>query len=157
MTHAERFSRIAVRLSATTTLTVLVLALSPFPMWAQGTYQVIFQFGQHSNYGYQPWSGVVLDNYGNLYGNTEQGGQYGSGTVYTLLRTDTGRSYITLHSFPFRDPAANPVTTVVRDLTGHLFGTGGSAIYELSPTASIAWSFSELYQFSGGTDGDCRD
>lgn len=69
---------------------------------------MIFNFGQRSNYGYQPWSGVVLDNYGNLYGNTEQGGQHGFGTVYELLRTDIGRSYITLYSFPFNDPAEAP-------------------------------------------------
>ncbi len=141
------------------TLAAAVMMLTVFvaPVSAQGNYQIIFNFGQRSNYGYQPWSGVLLDQTGNLYGNTEQGGQYGFGTVYELLHAGNNWNYITLHSFQYQDPGSNPVTTMVIDPMDHLYGTGVTAIFELTPRSSIAWHYSMLYQFTGGNDGNCED
>jgi uncharacterized repeat protein (TIGR03803 family) len=123
---------------------------------AQGTYSVIYNFGQRDLYGYQPWSGVVLDGKGNIYGNTEQGGLYETGTVWMLsYSAQGGWSHTTLQNFGPSD--GGPVTTMVRDQTGNLYGTSVSQIFELSPTASVRWRLTGLHNFSGGADGNCMD
>lgn len=141
-------------------LTILTLAVSCTTAWAQGNYQVIYYFGQHDSDGYQPWSGVLLDTQSNIYGNTEQGGRHGGGTVYKLVRNDHGGwSHATLYNFKASDPGYAPVTTMVRDQVGRLYGTDTTQIFEAAPapTASVFWQLSVLHQFTGGADGDCQD
>lgn len=151
--HREE-SRLVMKIAAT----ILTLALSCSTAWAQATYRVIFNFEQHPSDGYQPWSGVVLDARGNIFGNTEQGGRYGSGTVYQLFRNaDGGWNYVILHSFDYYDPGNSPVTPMVRDQVGRLYGIDTTEVFEVDPTAALSWHFTALHQFTGGADGDCQD
>jgi uncharacterized repeat protein (TIGR03803 family) len=146
--------RLAIELAAA----IFALTLFCSTAWAQGTYQVIFNFGEYPSQAYQPWSGVVLDAHGNIYGNTEWGGNQGNGTVYQLLRNnDGGWIYATLHSFGYYDPGSAPVTTLVRDQAGHLYGTNTAQVFELTPDTSVDWGFSALHNFTGGGDGACND
>ncbi len=147
-------TRVAVKVAAT----LFFFAFSGSATWAQGTYQVIFNFGEYPSQAYQPWSGVVLDAHGDIYGNTEWGGNEGNGTVYQLLRNnDGGWTYATLHSFDYYDPGSAPVTTMVRDQLGRLYGTNTAQVFELVPNTSISWAFSSLHNFTGGGDGACND
>jgi uncharacterized repeat protein (TIGR03803 family) len=125
--------------------------------WAQGTYNVIFSFNANGPEGWQPWSGVVV-NQGTVIGTTEWGGQYGSGTVYALSRTSDGSwAYSNLHSFNYGDPGEAPITTLVQDRNYRLYGTGVEQIFQLYPTALLSRLFSPVYDFTGGDDGDCGD
>jgi uncharacterized repeat protein (TIGR03803 family) len=69
-----------------------------------------------------PWSDLVPDANGNLYGTTYVGGSNGKGVIYELIRTSkNGWRMIVFHNFNFVDgasPAGNPVTF---DASGNLF------------------------------------
>lgn len=78
-------------------LLTLVAAISAVAQ-AQ-TYTLLYSFtGAHGN---DPWSGVILDNGGNVYGTTNTGGNYtacktGCGVVYTF--SPAGKEKV-LHKF----------------------------------------------------------
>jgi uncharacterized repeat protein (TIGR03803 family) len=92
-----------------------------------------------SSDGYFPLSGVVLDQAGNLYGNTQFGGnaagcyKQGCGVVYELSPATSGDWTETiLYEFPnlAGDPGSIPSGRVVLDSAGDIYGTakyGGDA------------------------------
>lgn len=67
-----------------------------------------------------PYSGLILDSAGNLYGTTVAGGNAGAGTLYEI-DCATGVTTI-LHSFTGADGAA-PRGTLIMDSAGNLYGT----------------------------------
>jgi uncharacterized repeat protein (TIGR03803 family) len=92
-----------------------------------------------------PFSGLTFDAEGNLYGTADVGGEGGDGTVYKLTPDATGGfTFQTIHSFSqAKGDGGNPITNVVFDSSGNLYGTtseGGTAgcgiAYELSPPAT---------------------
>ena len=89
-------------------------------------YEVIAsQFGPLDHRGMHPNAGLIFASDGNYYGTTSLGGEFGSGTVFTM--TSDGSTTI-LHSFNNVD-GANPRAPVVEGLDGALYGTtsvGGS-------------------------------
>jgi uncharacterized repeat protein (TIGR03803 family) len=102
-------------------------------------------------------SPVIFDSAGNLYGTTADGGAYGSGVVFELSPADGGWIETTLYSFTgsFSGEAdlATPVSGVIMDETGNLYGTafeGGAAgfggVFELSPSAA-GWTEQVIYAF----------
>jgi uncharacterized repeat protein (TIGR03803 family) len=124
----------------------------------------------NTNYGDGefPFGGLIMDAAsGALYGMTNQGGiggVGGRGTVYKLSPSTTADAAWTeeiLHAF--NDPdGINPYGSLITDASGALYGTtssGGSSgagtIFKLTPpaTASGEWSYTVLYNFSGGSDG----
>jgi uncharacterized repeat protein (TIGR03803 family) len=116
-----------------------------------GQETVLYAFTGGSDGG-GPWSGVIRDAAGNLYGTTESGGLAGAGVVY---KVDAAANYTVLYSFV---PAngGGPRAGVIRDAAGNLYGTtesGGTAnagvVYEIN----AAGTFTVLYTFTGGTDG----
>ncbi|MBI4915078.1 MAG: hypothetical protein HY825_04465 [Acidobacteria bacterium] len=99
--------------------------------------------------GATPYSGLVADHAGNLYGTTRDGGASNVGTVFTI-KVD-GTSFALLHSFT-GDDGASPVSGLVRDGAGRLFGTtwggGGSydgTVFALNPDGS---AFTVLHSFA---------
>jgi len=54
-----------------------------FKLTRTGQYQVLYTFEGGPD-GNNPWSGLLRDSAGNLYGTTEAGGTAGYGTVYKL-------------------------------------------------------------------------
>jgi len=67
-----------------------------------------------------------------------------------------------LYTFTGVSDGANPLTGVVLDAAGNLYGTtrhGGSAscvcgnVYRVSPAAGGGWTETVLYSFTGGSDG----
>jgi uncharacterized repeat protein (TIGR03803 family) len=105
--------------------------------------------------GSVPLTGVVLDNAGNLYGTTWEGGTNGAGTVFELVRSGNVWTEVVLHSFTGGIDGGTPLSGLVLDNRGHLYGTtsrGGSAnfgtVFEVAPTQN-GWRERVLHSFTG--------
>ncbi len=102
----------------------------------------VFPGGPPFNDG--PYSGLLLDGAGNLYGTTQFGGAHGWGTVFKLNRSGQGWNYSTLYDFSGDADGAEPDTQLVMDSTGQIFGatlyggryqgfSGFGVIFKISP------------------------
>jgi len=92
------------------------------------------------NDGAEPWSDLVIDQAGNLYGTTLEGGGFGYGVVFMLKpRLGGGWGYRVLHVFQDR-PGAYAYAGLVLDGSNNLYGatygdgsnTFGS-VFEITP------------------------
>jgi uncharacterized repeat protein (TIGR03803 family) len=109
--------------------------------------------------GDTPFSGLIMDKSGNLYGTTFVGGSFNDGTVYKV-NTKT-RQETVLYSFAGDPDAGEPVYgNLLMDKSGNLYGTtegGGSfnrgSVWELSANGTET----VLYSFTGGKDGGGSD
>jgi uncharacterized repeat protein (TIGR03803 family) len=110
--------------------------------------------------GALPYSGVILDLAGNLYGTTSGGGHNncngGCGTVYQLTPSESGWTENTLYAFQGESDGGQPEGGLIFDESGNLYGTtyyyGGSqygTVYELVASNGI-WALTTLYSFTGG-------
>jgi uncharacterized repeat protein (TIGR03803 family) len=105
--------------------------------------------------GANPYSNVIFDALGNLYGTTFAGGPHGFGTVFELMPSGSGWTENTLYAFQSSTDGGKPFGGVVFDNAGNLYGatssggtgSGGTA-YELMPSDG-SWIFSLLYSFTG--------
>jgi uncharacterized repeat protein (TIGR03803 family) len=91
-------------------------------MTKTGKVTVLHSFNYDGTDGFYPYSGVVLDTAGNIYGTTYEGGtNYYYGTVYKI--SPTGTETI-LHSFK-NDGTDGfyPWAGVVLDTAGDIYGT----------------------------------
>ena len=109
-----------------------------FQISKDGTYTVLHRFRKAE--GVNPNGGLVLDDAGNLFGTAQQGGALNLGTVFQL---SPDRALNVLHSFEGLDDGAVPFAGLIRDETGHLFGTAvknfliqqiqGGNVFEIRP------------------------
>ena len=117
------------------------------------TETVLYSFAG-GNDGAAPFSGVIFDAAGNLYGTTTLGGANSVGTVYELSPSQSGFSSTTLYDFGAGDQSSTPYGGLIFDQQGHLFGTacggpnGGGTVYELAPFGG-GWTYNLVYGFSG--------
>ena len=130
------------------------------------TESVLYSFAGGNDDGAAPWSGVILDEAGNLYGTTIYGGGsgclgVGCGIVYQLTPSGSGWEEKTLYSFHEEDgpDGSHPYSGLIFDPSGNLYGataSGGSGcsgtVFELSP-AGGSWTFTLLYPFTGFCGG----
>jgi len=72
--------------------------------------------------GYQPEGGLVMDKNGNLFGTTSAINGYGSGTVYELVKGESGYNFVTLATFDGKN-GAQPLGSLTLDSVGNIFGT----------------------------------
>jgi uncharacterized repeat protein (TIGR03803 family) len=72
-----------------------------FEISSSGTYSVLYNFCSLSNCadGQLPLGGLSMDENGNLYGTTSQGGTSNRGTVFQLSKSGSGWTETVLHSF----------------------------------------------------------
>lgn len=115
------------------------------------------------NDGFTPYSGLVFDQAGNLYGTTRHGGGpgcalLGCGTVYQLTPSGSGWTENVIYRFTGGDDGDDPWGGLILDQSGNLYGTtvsggdgGGGTVYELAPSTG-GWTLTTLYSFSG-SDG----
>jgi len=106
--------------------------------WSQ---TVIYSFnGAANNDGANPYSGLVMDTAGNLYGTTLQGGASSQGTVFELSKSGSTWTETVLHTFDDISGSDGyyPYDALVLDAAGNLYGTtqsggkfGGGTIFEL--------------------------
>lgn len=108
--------------------------------------------------GASPYGGVVFDKSGNLYGTTYYAGANDVGTVYELTNKNGTWTEAVLYSFKGGSDGDSPISTLVIDGQGNLYGTtsdGGSAlcgcgtIFRLSPSSGGGWTESVEYRFPG--------
>ncbi len=107
--------------------------------------------------GRKPVGSVIFDPSGNLYGVTNGDSQPSS--VFELPPAECGRGTATpLFKF-LPDQGAHLASGLVRDSDGNLYGAapfggkyGYGSIYKLTLTGT-AWSYSSMYDFTGGPDG----
>ena len=122
-----------------------------FELDKSGQYHVLYTFAGGAD-GVNPWSGLLRDAGGNLYGTTEAGGTAGYGTIFRL--SPSGRKTV-LYNFQGGSDGSYPFGELITDGQGNLYGT----TYRGGPTDSgtvFKWSKSGetvLYSFKGGTDG----
>jgi uncharacterized repeat protein (TIGR03803 family) len=119
-------------------------------------------------HGGNPFTNLLLDASGNLYGTTEFGGGcFFCGVVFELSPTSSGGwTETVLYSFTGGSDGDEPLGNLAFDSSGHLYGTaelGGTStscakqggcgtIFELE-SHSGTWMESTLYSFTGGDDG----
>ncbi len=121
---------------------------------------VLHTFGRTTGDGMSPWSALVSDKSGNLYGTTTAGGTFNHGTVFELIKPTTGPwTEEVLYSFGANsNDGTFPQAGVIFDNKGDLYGTtfGGSidgsnsgTVYELSPptTSGAPWTETLLFAF----------
>jgi uncharacterized repeat protein (TIGR03803 family) len=126
-----------------------------FALDSSGTLTTLYSFTGGAD-GSEPFSGLILDKKGNLYGTTEVGGSSGLGTVFKLnIKT---KKETVLHSFTGQPDGSYPLYgNLLMDKLGNLYGTateGGSsnvgAVWEVSAKGKET----VLYSFAGGSDGE---
>ena len=128
------------------------------PSTSGWTYNVLYRFTCGTDSA-TPFSGVIFDAAGRLYGTADGNLRCPLGTVYQLVPTDLTWTESTLHAFQDQDDGAEPVGGLVIDAEGNLYGVtgnggsgGGGVVYELSP-AGDGWTFTPIYSLVGGPGG----
>ena len=120
--------------------------------------------------GGRPYSGVVFDGAGNLYGTTAQGGQQsgvcaetGCGVVYELTPSGGSWTQTVIYTFSGGSDGDSPFAGLIFDTAGNLYGATGyggtgsvGTVFELTPSGS-GWAKATLYDFHGGIDGAYPD
>jgi len=114
--------------------------------------------------GASPNGGMIFDDNGILYGTSYGGGAQSSGTVFQLSPPSVEGGDWTesvVHSFDQPTNGSFPLSSLVMDKAGNLYGTtqsggnsegsGWGTVFKLSRPANLggAWNFSVLYRFKG--------
>jgi uncharacterized repeat protein (TIGR03803 family) len=143
--------------AAAVTLSI-VLALAP-GTWAASKYKPLYKFTGGAD-GSQPYTGLIFDQAGNLYGTTEFGGAYGLGTVFELTPNGDGtwKEHV-LYSFQGTPDGYSPDSHLTFDAAGNLYGmtwNGGiygaymGTVFQLSPNGDGSWKETVIHSFGGG-------
>ena len=103
--------------------------------------------------GFGPIGGLIADANGDLFGATSSGGAHVLyGAVFELDKTASGYNYSPLYSFTGGADGGLPLSDLIADANGDLFGmstvggaNGGGTVFELVKTASgynfsVVWS-----------------
>ena len=149
----------------------LVYEMSPAPN-GQAMQIVLYNFSGSNGDGANPRGDLTLDAAGNLYGITQNGGEFNQGTVFELsppVVQGGAWTEVILYSFQgLPSDGAQPTAGMVLDTVGNLYGTtsmggidspacdhGCGTVFELSPPAipAEAWTETVLYFFQGEPDG----
>jgi uncharacterized repeat protein (TIGR03803 family) len=144
-----------------------------FSLNEAGKENTLYSFGCGSD-GCDPGAGVILDEAGNIYGTTFDGGDMncnpgqGCGVVFQLSpRADGTWRETVLHTFEGTD-GWGPTAPLLLDSAGNLYGTtenggnlscaggtGCGVVFELSPSSNGTWTETVLYAFC--SKSDCTD
>jgi uncharacterized repeat protein (TIGR03803 family) len=126
------------------------------PSGGSWTESILHSFGYGD--GAYPYSRVILDNAGNLYGTTWGGGANGAGTVFEMSPSGSGWTQTVLYSFQIASDGGNPYAGLIFDSSGNLYGAtssggagGGGSVFKLTPSNG-AWTYSLIYSFTGTND-----
>lgn len=116
------------------------------------TETVLHSFQDNPADGKFPGHNVILDNAGNLYGTTDEGGAYSEGTIFQLVPSGSGWTVNILASLGAPGEGGYPVAGLIMDRAGNLYGgTAGDGatafVFELSPSGQ-GWQLTALHTFS---------
>ena len=120
------------------------------------TETVLYSF-QGLNDGANPVGGVILDQAGNIYGGTFDGGINGGGTAYELSPSNGSWKMKIIASFT--GGYGGPYNKLTFDAAGNLYGilngesaNGLGSVFKLTPSNGD-WIYTDLYDFVGGSEG----
>jgi uncharacterized repeat protein (TIGR03803 family) len=108
---------------------------------------VLYSFGGYDGDGEDPYSVVVFDSSGNLYGTTNFGGTNNQGIVFELSPAGETWTETVLYNFCSLAGCADgggPLCGVVIDTAGNLYGTNSAGVFELSRSGG-AWTEQIIY------------
>jgi uncharacterized repeat protein (TIGR03803 family) len=132
-----------------------------FKLDPTGNETILYSFPGRGANGSSPEAALTRDASGNLYGTTHGGGAFGAGVVFKL---DTAGKETILHSFTGGADGGFPLSRLVRDSSGNLYGTtsdggvfnsgacagsGCGVVFKLATTGKETL----LHSFTGGADG----
>jgi uncharacterized repeat protein (TIGR03803 family) len=129
------------------------------------TLTTLYNFGSQDYDGTHPASRVIFGPQGELYGTTNDGGEFGFGTVYELLPPASPGGAWTeqvIHSFNDQGgDGEHPSAGLLLGPNGTLYGVTmegalEGSIFELDPPTSMHWLFTVLYQFTKANSGKPR-
>jgi uncharacterized repeat protein (TIGR03803 family) len=113
-----------------------VLELSP--SGGNWTFNLLFTLSGFSRGG--PEASLVMDQAGNLYGTAIGAGAHCCGSVFKLTPSGGNWIYTSLHDFTGSTDGGEPVSTVVFDADGNLYGTatlggasGKGVVWKITP------------------------
>ena len=145
---------------------IVTLVLAP-GAWAASKYKTLYKFKGGAD-GSSPYSALIFDGAGNLYGTTNEGGAYGWGTVFELRHNSNGGwKEQVLYSFTGGADGGGPLASLIFDSAGSLYGTtagggtrniscgssGCGVVFKLTTNASGNWTENVIYSFTGESDG----
>jgi uncharacterized repeat protein (TIGR03803 family) len=149
------------------TLIAAILLLGSSFSYAADTEKVIYNFTGGKDEGF-PYSSLIFDAKGNLYG-TDCGGGVSDyyGTAFALTPAPgKGREIDVLHIFTGATDGSCPRAGLIRDVEGTLYGTtygggnlnhcdglGCGTVFKLSKQSNGTWQETVLYSFTDGADG----
>jgi len=142
---------------------------STLDLWQE---QILHSFPAFQGDGQYPYAGFVLDQQGNLYGATADGGAAnetctaGCGTIFELTpQRHGGWKETILHEFPYLWNGAAPLGTLMFDKAGNMYGTtvsggkgqdictgGCGVVFKMTPGSDGKWKYTVLHRFDG-SDG----
>jgi uncharacterized repeat protein (TIGR03803 family) len=124
------------------------------------TEKTLYDF-QGAQDGGSPYSGLIFDHAGNLYGATQYGGANGGGTVFELSPSGGSWTFSTLYSFVGSGGGLSkgPVGNLVMDSAGNIYGsTAGDGAFRFGSIFKLthsggSWTYTSLHDFTNGLDG----
>ena len=110
--------------------------------------------------GAEPYSGVIFDSSGNIYGTTAFGGMGqlgGDGTVYKLTQSGSGWTESLLHDFMNTTDGWCPKGGLLFDESGNLFGAtngngSGGTVFEMN-FSDGNWTLTTIHSFDASFPG----
>jgi uncharacterized repeat protein (TIGR03803 family) len=115
-----------------------------FKLTASNNYALTTLASFDFNTGSNPVAALLFDSSGNLYGTTEEGGDFNVGTVYRLTKSNN-YALSTLVTFIKDVPGQYPLGALVSDASGNLYGTtaqagsaGGGTVFKLDASNNYA-------------------
>lgn len=122
---------------------------SVFQLGTNGMLTGLFSFNYTNGGGFLPYAGLVQTPDGNFFGTTDEGGAYGSGTIFEMSSAGV---LTNIYSFTGGDDGGNPAARLTLAADGNLYGTtayGGfyddGTIFRISPAGILT----TLVQFNG--------
>ncbi len=132
-----------------------IFELNKQQSWAES---IVYNF-QNQDDGGVPYAGLIADGHGNFYGAATEGGSQGGGSIFELTPAGSGWNFTAIQSL-----AGWGISGTFRNLllssSGNLYATthcdgeyDAGTVYELVPGVGGTWTYTQLYTFTGGTDG----
>ena len=136
-----------------------IVSASAIPAFAMGVEKTVHVFTGSPD-GTYPVAGISADRFGNLFGTTASGGDFGYGSVFELTPdAKGGYAYKVVYSLTGGSDGAFPQATVAIDAHEHLYGTtieddidGDGTVFELVPDKAGNYRLGKTFYFDG-TDG----
>jgi len=122
-----------------------------FKVAPNGIETVLYSFSGGAD-GAQPFSALVRDKAGNLYGTTTMGGSANAGVVFKL---DPGGTETVLHNFIGGTDGTTPTGGLLEDTAGQFYGTasqGGTSNAGVLFKIGATGKYSILHTFTGATN-----